>query len=859
MRPFSSPEARIVRSCGTSRSVGQSTRKSMFRPTLARDCCITLIVICAAFLSSSFAQLPFPTSRGDNARDGANTNETILTLANVNQNSFGHLFSAPVDYVVLAQPLFMPNVSIPGQGIHNIVYVVTQADSVYAFDADNGAQIWHVNVTDPAHGITIAQLSDHTLWCGAGGGFTQEGIPGTPVIDPTTNTIYFVAKTVFNGTVQHNLHALDIATGSEKPGSPVLITAQTTSKKGHVMVFNSKYQKNRPGLLLANGTVYMGFGSNGCNGKDSGWVLAYNAATLAQVAVYNTSPDYGLTSIWQTGNGLAADQAGNLFVATAESGINRYDVPQGGQTYCNSIVELSPSLEVLDYFTPWAVVFLNTNDLDISASGVLLLPDQDGAHPHELVASGKQGFAYVLDRDNLGMYTANDSGALQEFPLIPGEQGDSTADIMASSPAYWNNLVYYNPDFNAPSAFPVSSGVLGDPLPSPGYSSAHSPGVTANGNTNGILWIISGPANSENPGLLAFDAVSLALLYSSDQASNNRDALPPVGHFVTQTVTNGKAYVATRNSLEAYGLLNLAYVTGGNGQSATVGNPLAAPIRVQASNPYTGQLIAGAPVVFSDGCKKAGGDTCGSFNPASAVTDANGNASSIYTVPKTSGTYTLTISGSSLGNTTATTTATASTAVRLYPYKGSKQSGAAGSNLASPIVAAARDAYGNGVSGVTVNFAANKGAIPNPSSGITDTNGVVSTILQLPPQVATIRVAASSSGLKGTSYVEYSVAGPAANIAITGGNNQAGPRGTQLPQALTVLVTDQYGNPVSGNNVTFSDGAAGGSFSNSNPVTTGADGVATQFYTLPKTRRKITIPATAAGVANPAIFSETSK
>ena len=824
----------------------------------ARDFCITLIVICAAFLSSLFAQLPFPTSRGNNARDGGNTNETILTLANVNQNSFGHLFSAPVDYVALAQPLFMPNVTIPGQGVHNVVYVATQADSVYAFDADNGVQLWHVNVTDPAHGITIAQLSDHTLWCGAGGGFTQEGIPGTPVIDPTTNTIYFVAKTVFNGTVQHNLHALDIATGNEKPGSPVLITAQTTSKKGHVMVFNSKYQKNRPGLLLANGTVYIGFGSNGCNGKDSGWVLAYDAATLSQVAVYNTSPDYGLTSIWQTGNGLAADQAGNLFVATAESGINRYDVPQGGQTYCNSIVELSPSLEVLDYFTPWAVVFLNANDLDISASGVLLLPDQDGAHPHELVASGKQGFAYVLDRDNLGMYAANDSGALQEFPLIPGEQDDSTADILASSPAYWNNVVYFSPDFSAPTAFPVSSGVLGDPLPSPGFSSAHSPGVTANGNTNGILWIISGPANSENPGLLAFDAVSLALLYSSDQAPNHRDALPPVGHFVTQTVTNGKAYVATRNSLEAYGLLNLANVTGGNGQTATVGNPLAAPIQVQASNPYTGQLIAGATVAFSDSCKKAGGNTCGSFNPASAVTDANGNASSTYTVPKTSGTYTLTISGSSLGNTTATATATASTAAHLYPYKGTKQSGAAGSNLGKPIVAAARDVFGNGVPGVTINFAANKGAIPNPSAGITDANGLVSTVLQLPPQVATIRVTASSSGLKGTSYVAYSVAGPAANIAITGGNNQAGPRGTQLPQALTVLVTDQYGNPVSDNNVTFSDGSAGGSFSNSNPVATGADGVATQMYTLPKKRRKITITATAAGVANSAVFSETS-
>jgi outer membrane protein assembly factor BamB len=828
-----------------------------FSAATFRDLCLTVLVSIVLFSSSSFAQQPYPTSRGDNARDGANTSETLLTTANVNANNFGHLFSFPVDYVVMAQPLFMPAVSIPGQGTHNVVYVVTQADSVYAIDADNGSKLWSVNFTDPALGIYLASASTHTLPCSAGVGFNQEGIVGTPAIDPATNTMYLVAKTVVNGTVEHNLHALDITTGQDKPGSPVLIAATSTSYKGHVTVFNSLYEKNRPGLLVLNGVVYLGFGSNSCNGKDSGWVLGYNETTLAQLSVFNTSPDHGLVSVWQTGNGLAADEEGNIYIETAESGINDYDVPEGGQTYCNSIVKLSPTLQVLDYFTPYSVAFLNTNDLDLSSTGVMILPDQSGANPHELVASGKQGYVYVLDRDDMGMYSVSDSGALQELPLIPGVDPDSTTNVLFSSPAYWNSTVYFAPDYDTPTAFPVLDGVLQNPLPSPGLNAAHSPAISANGTTNGIFWVISGPGNSKHPDLVAFDAVSLNQLYSSIQAPNNRDALPAVGHFVTLTPTNGKVYVPTQTSLEAYGLLQLAAITSGNGQSAVVGTALAAPIQVQASNPYSGQPVAGATITFSDGCKKAGAVTCGSFNPASATTDSNGNASTMYTVPKTVGTYTLTISGTGFGNTTATATATAGAAIKIYAYKGAKQSGAAGSVLANPIIAQALDASKNGVSGVTINFTANNGGVPIPSSVVTGANGLASINLQLPTAVAKITVTASSTGLKNISYVENSVAGPAANIAITTGNNQSAPAGTQLPQALTVLVTDQYGNPVSGNSVTFADGGAGGIFSNPNPVVTGTNGTASQLYTLPATPGTVTINATAAGVSSSAVFTET--
>lgn len=830
-----------------SHCIGRSRRErpcprahAMVNAISTRNIYVIVLLASIALLSSSWAQVPVPTSRGDNARSGANTNETLLAPSNVNKNGFGHLFSTPVDYVVMAQPLYVPNVNIPGQGIHNVVYVVTQADSVYAIDADTGTQLWYASVLD---GGTTA--SGTNLPCGTSVGFYQEGIPGTPVIDPTTNTMYLVAKTVRGGVVRHDLHALDITTGNDQPGSPVQIIAQTTSLKGTVMNFVSKWQKNRPGLLLVNGTLYMGFGSNLCNGNDSGWVMSYDTSTLTPLNVFNTSPDYGLTSIWQTGNGLAADADGNLFVTTAETGSHGFDVPSGGQTYCNSVVKLSSDLQLADFFTPWSVAYLNVHDLDVSSAGALILPDQNGPFPHEVVAGGKQGVIYVLDRDSMGGYSTNDVNIIQEFPVVPNP---NDLDVLMSSPAYWNNSVYFTPKGNPLMAFPLINGQLGTPLKTvQKYPGSHSPSISANGNTNGILWAISGTQ------LLAFDAVSLNLLYTSGQAANNRDKLPPVGHFVTQTVANGKVFVATNASLEAYGLFHVVSITGGTGQTATVGTTLAAPIQVQVVNPYNGQPDVGATVNFSDGGKG------GSFTPAAALIDANGYASTFYKVPTKAGVYTITISGIGFSTVTTTATATAGAAIKIIAYGGAKQTGPAGSNLPSALVAQAQDVYKNGVAGVTVNFSANKGAIPNPSSVVTDPSGLARTILQLPTTVSTITVTGSASGFKNISYAEYSVAGPAFSVSVTGGNYQFAPAGTQLPQPLTVVVADQYGNPVSGVSVTFNDADSGGSFFNPNPAVTNSSGVATQLYTLPPVAGTITINATASGVTNPAVFTETGQ
>ncbi|MFZ0478716.1 MAG: Ig-like domain-containing protein [Terriglobales bacterium] len=809
---------------------------------------LVLLSLCATLLCSAWAQVQVVTSRGNNARWGANTSETILTPSNVNSNSFGRLFSSPIDYESLNQPLYMPQVTIPGQGVHNVVYLGTQADSVYAFDADNGTQLWHVNL---AMGGIPASGPD--LPCGLQDGFYQEGIIGTPVIDPTTNTMYLVAKTVINGKVTHYLHALDITTGLDKAsmGSPIQIVASSVSKKGHIFTFDDKVQQNRPGLLLLNGLVYLGFGSMGCNsGKDSGWVLAYNAANVQQqVGAFNTSPDHGMTSIWQTGNGLAADEAGNIFVSTAEAG--QYDVPEGGQGYSNSVLKLTPppwspqnqtgaNPQPADFFTPWDVAYLDSNDLDISSVGPLVLPDQPGNYPHEVIASGKQAMAYVINRDDLGQYVAGGAdNVIQEYQLQVG-------GILMCSSAYWNGMVYFAPGAAPLQSFRVSNGLL-VPAAQTGKSltaGSHSPSVSANGTTNGILWLISDQ-------LEAYNAVSLAPLYTSNTVPS-RDELPKLAHFASQTVANGKVYVATQTGLDVYGLLPYLTIASGNNQTAPVLGTLSTPLQILATS-ASGQPQSGITVSFSDGNKG------GTFNPSSATTNSSGIASTTYTLPKKSGVYSLTATATDYTAVTAIETAAPLAAVRLISARGAKQTGAAGAILPNPVIAQARDKYDNPVPGLTVSFSANKNGVVTPSSTATNAEGWAIASLQLPTTVTTVKVSAKTAGLPAAGFPEYSVAGPAASITVSTGNNQSAQPGAILPQTLSVVVADQYGNPVSGAIVSFSDGGAGGHFSNPNPQSTPASGSVAQNYTLPASPGTITITATVGGITNAATFTETSQ
>jgi len=516
-------------------------------------------------------QLPVTTWHYDNARTSANTWETILTPSNVNSASFGKLFTQPVDGFVVGHPLYLPSVNLPGQGVHNVVYVATMHDSVYAFDADNAnaVPLWMTSILSySAAGATsvpssVKRNANTTAW-------TEVGIVSTPVIDPVTGTLYLVAETYENLKVVHRLHALDVTTGLEKFGGPTTIAA-TYTLNGATTTFADLYELNRPGLLLANGHIYIGFGSNCCNAYSQGWVLSYNAATLQQESAYTAEPGKTLASIWQKGAGLSADSSGNIY---AETGEGFY---ASGTNLSSSVLKLSQiatTLALADWFTPYNQQYLSSNDLDLN-DGVLILPDQPGPYPHELIAEGKEGTIYVLNRDNMGQFcstcTAGDTQIVQEIPQGAGKQ--------SGTPVYWKNAVYFTGQSNPVYAYAFSNGALVVP---PSMQSVKIGGgghaiITANGNSNGILWFVNG--NS----LWAMDASTLKTLYTSNQAANGRDTVPALAHFATPIAADGKIFIGTQNSLVVYGLLSSLSALGGHAQFVKVASSLSHRLQVQKS------------------------------------------------------------------------------------------------------------------------------------------------------------------------------------------------------------------------------------------------------------------------------------
>lgn len=793
----------------------------------ARSTVSIMLLVCVVLVCFSSAQVQVTTSHVNNQRTGAETSETLLTPANVDKTNFGRLFTFPIDYQALAQPLYVPNVNILGKGVHNVVYVATMADTVYAFDADgntgaNATPLWQVNFTDPANGITTA--SGPFLPCSStedhGPGFTQEGIVSTPTIDLSTNTIYVVAKTLENGTVRHKLHALDLGTGQEKLGGPVTISATTTSNAGKVVNFNSLHQKNRPGLLLLNGIVYIAFGSNYCNDSNHSWVLGYNATTLQQTGVFDANPDHGLTSIWQAGGGLAADDEGYIYPLTSEG---NFDIDLGGQGYTHAVIKLNGNLDLIDFFIPWSVAFLNANDLDLSGCSPVILPDQDGPFPHVIVVAGKQGTIYVLNRDNLGMYAPSDSQIIQEMAGVVGS--------MRGAPAYWNGRMYFSAKADKMKVFSVSAGMLSSApvvMTSLTLTGAHAPSISANGNSNGIVWVLHGGQ------LYAFDAISLKMLYNSHQMA--RDNVPPVAHFATQTVADGRVYLATRTTLEVFGLRHFMSVSAGADQSAPTGTALPQPIQIQAVAAYTNVPEAGVPVSFSDGGKG------GTFNPTSGITDGSGFASTTYTVPTKSGPYTITATAPNFGDLKFTETALAGAPVRIVLNKGNKQIAPAGSVLLIPLAAKVQDALGNGVPGIAVTFSdQGKGGSFSPNPHTTDAGGLTHVSYTLPNVPGKYKITPSSSGLIGISFTETATVGPPAAMNVASGNNQSAPVNTTLPQPLVVQVTDQVGNAVAGVSVTFA--ASSGGFTG-NPATTDGGGNASVGYTTGAAPGTVTVTAT---------------
>jgi hypothetical protein len=497
------------------------------------------------------------THRNDNARTDQNLTETVLTLSNVNATTFGKLASFATDGITHAAPLYVSNVNIPGVGVRNVVYVATEHDSVYAFDADGrtAAPLWQVSFINPAAGVTSVPNGDTGECCD----ITPEiGITGTPVIDPATGTLYVVAKTKEGAnTYRQRLHALDIATGAEKFGGPVLIQATVpgtgVGSVGGQLAFDQLRENQRTALLLHNGVVYFGFGSHGDVQPYHGWLLGYNATTLQQVFVFNTTPNGEGGGIWQSGGGMAIDSAGNFYFATGDGTFNKNT---GGVDYGNTFLKVSPSGTVLDYFTPQNQLFLDANNLDLDAGGMILLPDQTGVHPHVLVSAGKDGTIYVVDRDSMGGYNATNQNVQtlnNIFPFgtpLPGNY---------SSPVYYNGTVYFGPVADVVQAFTLTNGLLSTAPTSTTAQSYAYPGgslaISANGTTNGILWAIR--KDGAAPGTLhAYDASNLAVeLYNSNQAGSRDTLDDPAAKFSLPLIVNGRVYVASEGRLTIYGLL----------------------------------------------------------------------------------------------------------------------------------------------------------------------------------------------------------------------------------------------------------------------------------------------------------------
>ena len=542
----------------------------------------------AANISISFPvpQVSVLTQHYDISRSGANLSETILTPANVNSQSFGKLFSYAVDGYVYAQPLYVPGLTMatgtPQAGtIHNVVFVATEHDSVYAFDADtnssagNAAPLWHASLLDAAHGAARGarpMLSSDNR--------TKDivpfiGITGTPVIDPATGTLYVVGKTKENDAYIARLHALDITSGAEKFGGPVQLTASVPGNgSGSVsgtLSFDPYYENQRAGLLLLNGIVYMAFGSHGDYGPWHGWILAYDASTLRQTGAWCTTPNSLRGGIWGAGVGLAGEipdpanhPFGRMFTSSGNGTFDaiapNYDNSMG---YGDSIIRLdltngAPSMTtngktVGDVFAPFNQSALDASDQDQGSGAPILLPDAVSGGQHLLVQAGKTGRIYVIDRGNLGGYHPENTIDPQQKAGVHGLFG---------APAYWNGHLYFWGYKDNLRDFHFANGVMSPEADA--VSNEFStfppslPAVSANGNRNGIVWNILSDnfASQGSESLQAHDAANVSrLLYSSDE-NLARDNPGPAVKYIVPTVANGKVYVGSGNQVSVFGLLN---------------------------------------------------------------------------------------------------------------------------------------------------------------------------------------------------------------------------------------------------------------------------------------------------------------
>ena len=531
------------------------------------------------------------TYHNDLARDGVNSQEYVLTPANVNTSTFGKLLSCPVDGAITAQPLWVANLNMSG-GRHNAVLVATANDTLYAFDADatTCSQLWSASLIDPAHGGTPGETSFYFT-----PGTSEIGVLGTPVIDPATQILYAVSKSQSGsipGTQQsyQRLHAISLLTGREMPGSPVLIQGSYpgSGDGSGVAIFNARMENQRPGLALVNGIVYIAWAANGGDiAPYYGWVMGYRYAGggFNQTAVLNVTPNTGAGGIWMSGGAPAADASGNLYLITGNGAFDAANAAPPNDDYGDSLLRLSPApeeaavnhfdsarttLPVVQYFTPSDQLSDAANDYDFGAGGAAVLADVKLGNPartvHLVIGGGKDGSLYVLNRDALGGY--GDSNAWQKITAGSG---------IYSTVAMWHDLLYVV----GANGSTISSYALTASNPAAGFvlqSTAHaldaalgmpnnSPSISSSGDTNGILWALdtthqtcaTQQPNCQSAVLHAYDATSMSELWNSLQLSSQDYAGGYSSNFLVPTIANGRVYIGTRGlmapgELDVYGL-----------------------------------------------------------------------------------------------------------------------------------------------------------------------------------------------------------------------------------------------------------------------------------------------------------------
>jgi hypothetical protein len=801
------------------------------------------LFISVAIAGGAFGQVT--TYHYDNARTGANLNETVLTTSNVNVNTFGKLFSLPLDGQVYAQPLYVPSLAIPQKGLHNVVYVATEHNSVYAFDADlPGSPLWQVN---------LGPSMPYAVCCAPRDLLPEIGITSTPVIDRNSGILYVVAESYESGVTYFRLHALDITTGIDTLTPAVIqgsVPGNSSDSRGGVLTFAPFTQWQRPGLLLLNGNVYIGFGSHQDTTPYHGWLFAYSAATLQQTGILSFSPDGGENGVWQGGVGLTADAGGNIYI---ETGNGPFNANTGGRDYGDSIVKVgtSGSLAILDYFTPSTQASDNANDWDLGSSGVLLIPGTSLG-----VAGGKDGKLYVFSTANLGQFHAGGDQLVQEW--------QATFAYVGTPGGFWGgNYIYYNSALYgfgerdllktflfsgslfsttpaSQSTFIVPSGFANDPAIS----------ISANGLVagTGIVWAAfssNGVADgSLQPGVFhAFDAANTSReLWNSNQNSA-RDYSGSWAKWCPPIVANGKVYLASFDKvLNVYGLLS---ASGGGGSLTGSGTSATTPTSL------TGEGSADW-VHWGDS----------SLNRKAGVTPQISN----YSIVGSGGVQRYSNDPRALSWTDGTPAAIGTNNNGIYIT--SLQSGFV---LSVPADTSTRNLtvhVGGWQSGGTLRAHLSDGSAPDfidstsSAGGQYDRNYTLTyTAASAGQTLAVSWVVTSGTGNVTLNGAALSLAG--LNISATSGTPQSATVNTAFTTALQATVRDANNNPMSGVIVTFTAPAAGATaaFSGSTTATamTNASGIAiAPALTANSQAGAYTVTASAPGTGSAASFSLTN-